>query len=61
MDMSRETTQRNTPFARNLMSQDGYAEGQLSGLKVDPTGVVRANYSNGNQVALGKLGYFKLL
>lgn len=55
LDMSRETTQRNTPFARNLMQQDGYAEGQLSGLKVDPTGVIRANYSNGNQVALGKL------
>jgi flagellar hook protein FlgE len=39
----------------NTQSQDGYASGQLAGMNVDSTGVITGTYSNGQQLAIGKL------
>jgi flagellar hook protein FlgE len=48
-------TQFATPFNVTRLSQDGYTAGRLTGIDIADTGVVRANYSNGTQVALGKI------
>ncbi|MBI2380974.1 MAG: flagellar hook protein FlgE [Gammaproteobacteria bacterium] len=39
----------------NSLSQNGFATGKLTGIEVSDTGVVRANYTNGQSVALGKV------
>jgi flagellar hook protein FlgE len=39
----------------NTQSQDGYASGQLAGMNVDSNGVITGTYSNGQQLAIGKL------
>ncbi len=43
------------PFAVTFSEQDGYAPGRLEGVGVDLAGVVRANFSNGETLAIGKL------
>lgn len=43
------------PFATSLAEQDGYAPGRLEGVGVDLSGVVRASFSNGETIAIGKL------
>ena len=48
-------TQFATPFNVTKLSQDGYTAGRLTGIDISDTGVVRANYSNGTQSALGKI------
>lgn len=48
-------TQFGTSFAVNNLTQDGYASGRMSGINVDTTGVVSANFTNGQLVQLGKL------
>jgi flagellar hook protein FlgE len=55
VDYSKFSTQYSAPFSVLSLSQDGYPSGQLGGLDIDSGGVVRANYTNGTQVALGKL------
>ena len=35
--------------------QDGYAPGQLTGVSIDSTGIVKANYSNGQSKAAGQI------
>jgi len=40
-------------------SQDGYASGDLSGIAVDGTGVVKGLYTNGQKLAIGQLGIAK--
>jgi flagellar hook protein FlgE len=42
-------------FAVQALSQDGYSTGRLVGLDISDTGVVRANFSNGQQQALGQI------
>ncbi|MCW8888913.1 MAG: flagellar hook-basal body complex protein, partial [Gammaproteobacteria bacterium] len=37
------------------LAQNGYTAGRLTGIDISDTGVVRANYSNGTQNALGKI------
>jgi flagellar hook protein FlgE len=54
-DYSQNTTQFSAPFAVNALSQDGRTTGRLSGLDIDDTGVVRANFTNGLSLALGKI------
>jgi flagellar hook protein FlgE len=49
------TTQYGSSFATTNLSQDGYAPGQLTGLAVDQSGVVMANYSNGQSKAAGQV------
>ncbi len=50
-----ETTQFGGSFAVNSILQDGAATGTLSGLEIDPDGVVIARYTNGQSTALGKI------
>ncbi len=47
------TTQFGANSTVNSLSQDGFTTGQLSGLSVDPTGVVFARYTNGQALSLG--------
>lgn len=48
-------TQYASAFNVTTLSQNGYTTGRLSGLEVTDTGVVRANYTNGQSLALGKV------
>jgi flagellar hook-basal body protein len=54
LDLS-QSTQYSSPFAVLGQAQDGLPEGELMGLDVAEDGLVRASYSNGSQVALGKV------
>lgn len=47
------TTQFGANSTVNSLSQDGFTTGTLSGLTVDPTGVVFARYTNGQAISLG--------
>ena len=42
-------------FSVTSVSQDGQTVGRLDGLDIDASGLVRANYTNGDNVALGRL------
>jgi len=46
-------------FAVQALVQDGFSTGRLSGLDISDTGVVRANFSNGQQSALGQIALVK--
>jgi flagellar hook protein FlgE len=48
-------TQFAAPSSVNTQSQDGYASGTLAGMNVDSNGVITGTYSNGQQLAIGKL------
>ncbi|HEY9202241.1 MAG TPA: flagellar hook protein FlgE [Gammaproteobacteria bacterium] len=49
------TQQTQGGFSVQSLSQNGYATGNLSGIEIDDTGLVRANFSNGQTTALGKV------
>lgn len=49
------TTQNSGAFNVTSLSQDGYATGRLSGLDISDTGLVKATYTNGQSVPLGKI------
>ena len=55
IDYGTLSSQYSAPFSVMSLSQDGHPRGELSGMDVDSSGVVRANYTNGTQLALGKL------
>lgn len=55
VDYGRNSTQFNAPFSLLSLSQDGFPSGRLDGLEVDASGIVRATYTNGQQLALGKI------
>jgi len=44
-----------TPFVVNNLEQNGFTSGRLDGLSIDATGLLRANYTNGQNKPLGKL------
>lgn len=48
-------TQFASPFTVNSLKQDGFAIGRLTGLDVSVDGVIRASYTNGQTVAVGKI------
>jgi flagellar hook protein FlgE len=48
-------TQYGTAFSVTDLSQDGYAPGQLTGVTIDKTGVIKAQYSNGQSKDAGQL------
>lgn len=50
-----DTAITNQPFSNVAIVQDGYAPGRLEGVGVDLTGTVRASFSNGQTIAIGKL------
>lgn len=54
MDFS-ATTQLDKPFSAEEIVQDGYSSGRLTNLEIDNYGNVNAGYSNGQNVALGKI------
>ncbi len=49
------STQLATPFSVNNLEQNGYTSGRLDGLSIDATGLLRANYTNGQNKPLGKI------
>ena len=49
------TTQFGTAFAINQITQDGYPPGSLSGMSVDPKGIIQAHYSNGQQINVAQV------
>ncbi|MEL6366677.1 MAG: flagellar hook-basal body complex protein [Pseudomonadota bacterium] len=50
-----ETTQFGENFGVNSVIQDGFTTGRLTGLEVSSTGVVFAQFSNGQSTSLGRL------
>ncbi len=49
------TTEFGNSFGVNSLSQDGFTTGRLTGVSVDPTGIVAARFTNGQSTQLGKL------
>ena len=54
VDMT-NNTQFGNNFAVSAINQDGYTSGQLRGVEIDPSGVVFAQYNNGQSRALGQV------
>jgi flagellar hook protein FlgE len=52
-------TQYSSPSSVGAQSQDGYASGSLSGVKIDADGTVNGVYSNGQTIASGRLAIAK--
>lgn len=50
-----KTTQYGNAFAVSSIQQDGYTTGTLSGINIDTSGVVEAQYTNGQSVQLGQV------
>ncbi|HEU0276303.1 MAG TPA: flagellar hook protein FlgE [Rhodanobacteraceae bacterium] len=50
-----QATQTGIAFSTGAINQDGYAPGQVTGVSVSSSGVVAAQYSNGQSKALGQL------
>ncbi len=49
------TTQFGSDFTVNNLSQDGYSTGKLSGVNISPTGVMQANFTNGQSRTLAQI------
>lgn len=50
-----QATQFGDAFGVNSLFQDGFTTGRLTGVSVDPEGVVFARFTNGQSTSLGKL------
>ena len=48
-------TQYGNNFGVTAVTQDGYTTGLLSGISIDGTGIVQAEYTNGRSLALGQV------
>ncbi len=48
-------TQYGSAFGVNSLSQDGFTTGRLTGVSVDPEGIVYARFTNGQSSSLGKV------
>lgn len=53
------TTQFGSPSAISGQSQDGYASGDLAGVKIEADGTINGVYSNGQTVAAGRMAIAK--
>jgi flagellar hook protein FlgE len=49
------TTQDGSTFGVTANTQNGYTTGTLVGINIDSTGVVQAQFTNGNSVNLGQI------
>ncbi|MGH8219262.1 MAG: flagellar hook protein FlgE [Steroidobacteraceae bacterium] len=49
------TTQYGGSFGVTAVQQNGYTTGQLTGINISTSGVVQAQYTNGNSVNLGQI------
>ncbi|MEM9101749.1 MAG: flagellar hook protein FlgE [Pseudomonadota bacterium] len=52
---SNSPTQFASPFTVNSLSQNGFSIGRLTGIDISDDGVIRANFSNGQSEAVGKV------
>ncbi len=50
-----QTTQYGDDFGVTAVEQNGYTTGQLTGIDISSTGVVQAQYTNGNSINLGQI------
>lgn len=50
-----KSTQFGNAFAVNSIQQNGYTSGQLSGISIDTSGVVEAQFTNGKSTQLGQV------
>jgi flagellar hook protein FlgE len=50
-----QTTQYGDNFGVTAVQQNGYTTGQLTGINVSSTGIVQAQYTNGNSINLGQI------
>jgi len=50
-----DVTQYGNNFGVTAVNQNGYTTGLLTGISIDDTGVVQAQYTNGNSVDLGQI------
>ncbi len=50
-----QVTQYGNNFGVTAVSQDGYTTGLLTGISIDNTGVVEAQYTNGRSIQLGQV------
>ncbi|MGH8199498.1 MAG: flagellar hook protein FlgE [Steroidobacteraceae bacterium] len=50
------STQYGDSFGVNSLQQNGYTTGSLVGINISSTGVVQANFTNGQSTTLGQLG-----
>lgn len=55
VDYGKFSTQFAQPFSVLSLQQDGFTSGKLDGLNIDASGTVKANYTNGQTQALGKI------
>jgi len=53
--LNTNSTQFSSPFTVNTLEQNGFPIGRLTGVDISDSGVVRANFSNGQSTALGKV------
>ena len=53
------STQFGSPSSVSTQKQDGYASGDLAGISVDGTGVVKGTYTNGQKLDVGQLAIAK--
>ena len=53
--VNNNSTQFSSPFTVNTLEQNGFPIGRLTGVEISNTGIVRANFSNGQSTALGKI------
>lgn len=54
LDLGR-ATQYGAAFGVTNLTQDGYAPGQLSGITIEPNGIIMARYSNGQSQPAGQI------
>src|ERR1700722_14850258 len=54
-----KTTQYGDAFAVSSIQQDGFTTGTLSGVNIDTSGIVEAQYTNGQSVQLGQVALAK--
>ncbi|MBU1357355.1 MAG: flagellar hook protein FlgE [Gammaproteobacteria bacterium] len=54
LDLSK-MTQVNSRFTVSDLTQDGYASGQLTGIRIEDSGIITASYSNGQTQAAGQV------
>ena len=54
LDFANNTpTQNAAPFAVNSLAQNGFTTGRLTGIDIDDSGLIRANFNNGQALSLG--------
>ena len=61
LDLSENTTQYSTPFIMRTFAQNGFSWGVLDNLNITDTGIIHANYSNGQQRAIGQIALTSFL